>query len=255
MLLKKGFLVSALGVTFVFVGGAWAADKPLAVGDGVHGNSATAALSAVRWNPAASGFAAVVRKKGLAAALAHNHLIAATAPQFEGRAAPNLSAAVFTAHIPLKTLRVDDPAEQKKWFPWIKQLNILQEPFSALSDKDRTKISENMHGEKQLNTQEGDELTVTATLTDEPPPSKAKKDFQWGSWQPSHVLDISVTLKGRTSTGKGYAEIVKKGSQLNAKAIAAVNFSDFGITPFSALLGAIQNQDQFFILADLGGTL
>ena len=99
----------------------------------------------------ASVFAVITHKAGLAAKLAHNHLVVAQGYDAALSLDPqNPAATSFRLDAPAAELVVDDSATQKAWYPRLAELGILDEPFKDIDDGDRGKIHKSMVGKKQL---------------------------------------------------------------------------------------------------------
>ena len=65
-----------------------------------------------------------------------------------------------------------------------------------------------------------------------------------GSGGDSRVLEVAVTLHGVTRALQVPARFESAGEELGVSGRFSLNQSDFGITPFSILGGAIQVQDR-----------
>lgn len=190
-------------------------------------------------------FSIVTLKKGIAAGLAHNHLIAATRYQAQLTANPtHLENGTFTFSTKVSDLEVDRADLHKKWFPAIKSLAWLTEPFSELKDSDRETIREHMLESNQLNAKRFPE--ISAKIVD----IKASES-QIGSKKFTHKANVAVTIVGKTVARPFSANLVLNGKELSVEAAGGFSFSDFGITPYSALFGAIGNQDKFYLLVNM----
>lgn len=96
----------------------------------VQGAPLTAETWEFRIREEDSIFSIVTLKKGIASGLAHNHLIAATRYQAQLKANPKeLEKGTFTFSTKVSDLEVDRADLQKRWFPTIKSLSWLTEPF------------------------------------------------------------------------------------------------------------------------------
>ena len=108
-----------------------------------------------------SVFAVLTHKGGFAAGKAHDHLVAAGDPQVE---------VSFDADAPLETkfslkakvaeLRVDEDPLRGQLYPRLEQLGLLDEPFAAVSDKQRADIRETMLSAKQLDAERFPDLSA-----------------------------------------------------------------------------------------------
>ena len=113
--------------------------------------AAYAATTSYVVDPAESVFAVVTHKAGVAARFAHNHLIAPqtyTCPiERTGGSVEDLT---FSLSFPVAELAVDLPGLQKKWYPAIKALALLDTPFTEIDESDRATIEEHMLAQDQL---------------------------------------------------------------------------------------------------------
>ncbi len=166
-----------------------------------------------------SVLAVQVFKAGAAAALAHDHVIHATAMSGSITVdAANPSLAKVEVTVPTKSLVNDDPKVRK-------QYGVVTD----ISDDDKATVLEHMQAEGQLDiakfptitfvstsaTGSGNKLTLNGRLT----LHGVTKDIS---------LPIEATIKGNTIDGKGSVKL---------------NTSDFGIQPYSAFFGAVKNKD------------
>lgn len=190
-----------------------------------------------------SVFAMIVHKGGLASALAHNHFIF---PERYELTLTHTAGAATTADFALsfraEDLVVDLPEAQTQWFPLIKELGILEKPYSALGEEDRAKIRRTMLGAGQLDAATyptlGAELTGIVKAESAPVPGF------------DYTATVALTVRGVTVEAPYVARIVEgEDGSLTITAAGSYLFTDFGMAPFSGLWGAIQNQDRFHILA------
>lgn len=189
-----------------------------------------------------SVFAVITQKAGLAAKLAHNHLIAAR--NFETTLSAdsgNLNKGTFTFKTKASDLEVDREDLQKKWFPTIQALGWLNEPFSALKDSDRETIREHMLADNQLNQKKCPEITAKVDGITAQASKQGERTF-------SHKATVAVTICGQTVSRELPANITLQGQELKVEAAGSFKFTEFGITPYKALMGALGNQDGFYLL-------
>ncbi len=179
-------------------------------------------------DPKQSALYCRTRKAGAASALAHDHAIRATDLKGEisyDPAHPESSRVEVT--VQTATLLVDAPEDRVK-------LGLEGGP----SDSDRKKIAENMMDDGQLDVKkfptihfvssavkaDGDKLRVEGSLT---------------LHGVSHPVSLAVTVKPSAE------------GQLSGDGELAIKVSDYGIEPYSALLGAVKNKDQVELLLHL----
>ncbi len=202
--------------------------------------SAAEGASQMKIDPEASVFAVVTHKAGLAARLAHNHLV--VAGDFEaslGFDPENPKATTFRFEASAAQLTVDDPAAQSRWYARIAELGILSEPFGEVSEGDRAKIHKSMVGKKQLDVERHPKIRAEIVSV-----------TKGGSAQPegfpfSVRLRVEIVGKSVEKTLAGRFE--HHGGRLAFEAFGEFAFTDFGIEPYSAMLGAVKNDDPFHI--------
>lgn len=188
-----------------------------------------------------SVFAVVTHKGGFAAGLAHNHLVTASGYEVRLSCAPDApEMASFAIELDAEGLVVDDPALQQAWYPRLELAGLLDEPFEEVSDKDRGKIRESMLGKKQLDAESHPKIRASLTgLTPE--------EGEAGGLQTSWRGELSFEVLGQTVVKPVAAAVAWNDGRLEVEAVAAFAFSDFGIKPFSAVLGAVKNRDEFHV--------
>ena len=195
--------------------------------------------------PEDSLVAVVTHKGGFAAGKAHNHLIAAeefTASLTFDVGAPEQT--TFTLTVPAERLAVDRPDLQERWYPRLEALGLLEEPFGALKDKHRSKIRDTMLGPKQLNA--GNHPTITVRLE-----QVTAEATTLGNTVFPHAVTIAFTLHGQVVTVPAVVRYTSEGDTLTIEGVGTARFTDFGITPFSAFMGAVKNLDQFHLYLNL----
>jgi hypothetical protein len=211
----------------------------------VQGAPLTAETWEFRIREEDSIFSIVTLKKGIASGLAHNHLIAATRYQAQLKANPKeLEKGTFTFSTKVSDLEVDRADLQKRWFPTIKSLSWLTEPFSELKDSDRETIREHMLASDQLNAKNFPE--ISAKIVD-----IAASESQVGGKKYAQKANVAVTILGKTVARPFSANIALNGEELSVEAAGGFSFSDFGITPYSTMFGALGNQDKFHMLVSM----
>lgn len=171
-------------------------------------------------------------KEGVAAALAHNHVIQAT--EFSGAisfdpAAPE--AATVKVTVQAASLVPDEAALRKR----------NGEPVEV-GEADRKKIAENMLGEGQLNAAKFPTISFASTGVSH----DAKGAL---------VLAGQLTLHGVTKPVSLPVTIAVKDQQLVGDGKLRFRTSDFGIKPYSAALGTVRNRDEVELVLHLVGTI
>lgn len=185
--------------------------------------------------PEESILAIVTHKGGMAAGMAHNHLVAASGYRADLAFDPaSPTDARFEFHANSAELVIDSPELNPAWYPRLEALGILSEPFKEMSEKDRTKVRNTMLGRKQLDAEQfpeisGSILRVGRADADADFPYEVTIAFE------AHGQRVERPLRGRfEETGNGVV----------LEAVGDFRFTDFGIKPYSAFLGAVRNRDE-----------
>lgn len=186
-------------------------------------------------------FAIVTHKAGFAAGKAHNHFIAASnyKAYFELDES-DLLASRFQLEFVSEDLIVDDPEHRQEWYPSLEALEILDEPFKELSEKDRTKIRETMLGKKQLDASVFPEISARV----EEVVAESSTD---GSVELPYRVTVRLKVHGREVAAPVAARYERDGDMVRIEAVGTYRFEDFGIKPYSAFLGAVKNQNEFHV--------
>ncbi|MEM1178245.1 MAG: YceI family protein [Acidobacteriota bacterium] len=193
-------------------------------------------------DPEASVFAVITHKDGVAAKLAHNHLVTAhdvTAELAFDPGAPEASSLRFET--PVEALQIDEPSEQARWYPRIAELGLLDEEFSEIDAGKRDKIRGSMLGRKQL------DARTHATLSGAT--GAIKKDSEG-----LYVVELELTIKGQPASRPISARYRVDGERLVIEGWGRFEFTDFGIKPYSAMLGAVKNANGFHVYLQLEAT-
>jgi len=202
-----------------------------------------------------SVMAVITHKAGIAKGLAHNHFIfpasykaslTATPLAAEEGGAEALPPVDLGLEITLQTadLVVDDPEASAHWYPRLEALGLLDEAFADLKDKDRQKIRKAMLGKSQLNEATFKQIEARLLAVEVSPSEVNGIAF-------AYRLKAAFTIVGKTVETTLAANMSWSEGQLTLEAVGTLKFSDFGISPYSALLGAISNQDNCDIYLSL----
>jgi hypothetical protein len=199
----------------------------------------------LRIRPQESILAVVTHKAGLASGLAHNHLVAATGYDVDFAFDPeSLATTRFELSASVEELVVDDPAMEAAWFPHIRELGILEEPFGEPSDGDRRKIRDSMLGPKQLDAEAFPTLSATLVSVRELTPLPDGEAFPWRA-------TVALQAHGTRVEHELAARYGVEGGRVTVEAFGVFLFSELGIKPFSAFLGAVKNRDDFHVYVHL----
>ena len=181
-------------------------------------------------DPGQSALVVQIFKDGVAARLAHDHVVRARA--FSGTVAydpQKPDASTIQVKVEVESLQADDPATRRKF-------GLEGEPPSA---KDRADIETTMKSDGQLAAARFSSITFAST-------SIAK--------QPDGRLLVTgrLTIRGVAQDVKFPAQVALDGGLLRGRAQITFKQSSFGYQPYRAVLGAIQNKDEVILHIDLG---
>ncbi|HEX9736005.1 MAG TPA: YceI family protein [Thermoanaerobaculia bacterium] len=207
------------------------------------GTASAAELSVVERD---SIFAIVTHKAGAFSGKAHNHLVAAGsyAARFAA-SADDPGDTVFELELAAADLVVDAPELQQAWYPRLEALGILDEPFGEVSDKDRGKIRESMLGKGQLDAERFPRIRARVT-------GVAEEASKLGETEMPFKVSLAFEVHGKAVERPVAARASwDEDGSLRLEAAGVFNFTDFGIEPYSAFLGAVKNQDVFHVYVSL----
>lgn len=186
---------------------------------------------------ARSEIAVKVFKGGVASALAHDHLVRAARWQATLDLSPDPVALAADVRVDATALEVDEPDARAR--------HGLD---GTLSDSDRAQVRANLLGAEQLDVARHPEIRFSA--------SQVERDGEGGGG--SFRLAGELSLHGRTRRIDVPLAIAQDGDTFTARGRVRVRQSDFGITPYSAFLGAVRVQDEveivFTVVAVPGST-
>ena len=180
-------------------------------------------------DPGQSALVVQLFKDGVAARLAHDHVVQART--FSGTIAydpQKPDAASIEVKVEVASLLADEPATRRKF-------GLAAGDPSA---KDRADIEAAMKSDGQLAAARFPSITFAST-------SIAK--------QPDGRLLVTgrLTIRGVTQEVKLPAQITMEGGLLRGRAQLTFKQSSFGYQPYSAALGAIKNKDEVVLHIDL----
>ncbi|MCH9650569.1 MAG: YceI family protein [Deltaproteobacteria bacterium] len=196
---------------------------------------------------ASSVFAVVTHKAGAAARLAHDHLIVARGYSAELRYHPaHPMEASFVFEAPVTSLEIDSPQAQETWFPRLQELGILDQAFGEMSDKNRAKVRSAMLGPSQLDAERFPTLSVQVR--------ELRASADGDRAQTSHQANVVFEIHGQEVEAPFPLRISTTETKVVFEAFGTLTLSDFGIKPYSALLGAVRNRDQVDVFLYLEAT-
>lgn len=197
----------------------------------------TAKLDAVN-----SVFAVVTHKAGLAAGMAHEHVVVAERYDAELRFDPeDLESASLELEVPVEHLFVDDRSHVEALAPALLEHGIVGEKPTVPDDKDRKKIRRSMLAEDQLAADS--HPTITASAHGLRPAD--------GDGEPTHLATISLTVRGETVEKVMPLTVRFEEGMRPEEEVVVVEgtttfaFTDFGIEPYSAFFGMVKVADVF----------
>lgn len=170
-----------------------------------------------------------VFKDGAAAAFAHDHTVHATELSGEVVADPaHPEKSRVSVTVQTKSLVNDDPQVRR-------QFGL--DP--AVPEKDRRAVEESMKGRDQLDVGRYPTISFVSTAVE-----KAGDNIQ---------LTGDFTLHGVTRPIKLPIQVTLDGDSLVGEGKVRLKQSDWGITPYSAFLGAVKNKDEIVLNVHLVG--
>jgi polyisoprenoid-binding protein YceI len=160
---------------------------------------------------------------GALAKAGHNHVIASHEVSGTFYVPDDVMRSTFELHIPVASLTIDEPQLRAKEGPDFP----TQVPESA-----REGTRRNMLSEALLNGTQYPELTL------------ASARIQPGTTGSSVQADVQITVRGQSHTVPVPVAYSLEGGELVVSGELPLKQSDLGLTPFSAMLGALQVQDE-----------
>ncbi|MDQ1349420.1 MAG: hypothetical protein QG573_2799 [Acidobacteriota bacterium] len=182
-------------------------------------------------------FAVLTHKAGIAAGLAHDHLVVAVQAKTRLEFDPATPEATrFTFSTAADGLEIDAPGPRAAWRGRFKELGIHSGELPPVADSDRTKVRAAMLGASQLDGAKFPEIGAeVVALTRSAPPASG--------W----IAKVQLVIHGKTVERSLPATWSEKEGTLTAEIWGEFRFLDFGIEPYSTMLGAIRNDDRFHL--------
>lgn len=183
-------------------------------------------------DPAKSQLVVQVFKEGVASSLAHDHVVQAT--QISGTIEYD-PASVTTSSIQVEaksaSLQADAPALRK-------QFGLTSE----LGEDDRKQVEANMKGDDQLNVAKYPTISFKST------------GITVGTTPGDVLVKGNLTLRGVTKAVSFPAKVKMDGANFVGEGKLKIKQNDFGYEPYSALMGAIRNQNEVVLNLKVVGT-
>jgi len=190
-----------------------------------------------------SVFAVVTHKDGVASTLAHDHLVFPT--NFDATLEvpdEGIEKASFSLSFNVADLVADEPEAQQKWYPLVAQAKVLSAPFKPVDAKDREAIRESMLAQNQLDA--AAHPKISAKLLSVKKAESEEDGF-------THVARVALTVKDKTVERDCRASYAVQDAHVAVEAHGTFRFTEFGIKPYSAFLGAVKNKDEFDVIVHL----
>lgn len=241
--MRQSFVVAALafavaGTLALGVTAANAADPPAATPPAAAAPAAPAATPAV--TPAgprtfaidskASSIVIQVFKDGAAAALAHDHVVEAR----------DFAGTITADPADPTSATVEVTAQTASFFNDETKMRKKYGLEGEISEKDRKAVEENMKSKDQLDVAGHPTVKFTSTSVKKAADGKL-------------TLAGKVTLHGVTKDVSMPFDAKVDGNNVDGKASFRLKTSDYGIKPYSALLGAVKNKDEVVLHLHLVG--
>jgi polyisoprenoid-binding protein YceI len=160
---------------------------------------------------------------GALAKAGHNHVIASHDVSGTFYVPDDVLKSTFELHVPVAQLTIDEPA-----------LRVKEGPDFPTDVPDTAKegTRHNMLSEALLNGAQYPEFTLVG------------QRMQQGTMGTSVQADVQITIRGQSHVIQVPVAYTLNGGDLVAAGELPVKQTDLGVTPFSAMLGALQVQDE-----------
>lgn len=198
-----------------------------------------------RVDPSQSVLAVITHPAGAAGRFGHSHLITARAYRAtlevdEGQ----ITASRYEVALPAAELEVDPPAVATALEPRLRLLGLLEDAFPRLSTDERAATRDHMLSGGQLDAKAFPAIDASAAGLRQKSSVVGEREFQW-------LVDLTLTVRGQQITHAVPADISWGNGRLRATALGKFRFSEFGIEPYRAALGLLQNADEFHVYVEL----
>ncbi len=194
----------------------------------VFAPAADAAPATLKLDPSRSALHARLYKAGVASGLAHNHVIAASAMTgsvtFDPEAPTAFSVEVT---VPVASLRADDPRLRH-------QYGLTDE----IDADDRATIEEHMRDEDQLDAKRYPTIRFVST---------AVKATGAGAF----AVEGDLTIRGKTRRVSLPVTAKLSAGGFEGEGKLRITHAQFGFEPYSAVLGAVKNQEKIDLILRL----
>ena len=182
--------------------------------------------------PDASLLTVLVYRGGTLASAGHNHVIASHELSGTIYVPVDLMRSSFEVHIPVATLTVDEEALRAQQGPADFPPNV--------SEGAREGTRRNMLGPTLLDAEHHPEIVLQALRLERPAPGAAAASE-------TVLARVQSAVRGQVRTFAVPVRYERESATLVLSGETALRQSDLGLTPFSAMLGALQVQDEMHV--------
>jgi hypothetical protein len=189
-----------------------------------------------------SSFVVLTHKAGIGARLGHDHLVVARGARTVLRFDPDRPQTTrFSFELPVLALDVDPQIERAALGERLKMLGVLEDELPPIEAKDRAKIRKAMLDARQLFAERFPEVRAElVALEHRSGEGNARVALGWDA-------RVRIVLRGQAVERRFPARWELDGDELSVEILGELRFTEFGIEPYSALLGAIRNADLFHL--------
>lgn len=198
-----------------------------------------------------SSFAVVTGREGVASGLAHRHIVVASDPAVslnltipgEAKSAPQLpTGGSADIKVKVKSLIVDDVNASEQIRGLLVEHGVWNATADHVEPSVREKVTENMFDKSQLDEEHFPTISGTGTFA----------DCQASAAQVATCkLHLTVTIHGTAVSKDLDLKLSRDAEGTTGQFVGAFKFTEFGIKPYSAMLGAIRVSDEFSLAAIL----
>lgn len=188
--------------------------------------------------PEASLLTILVYRGGALASAGHNHVIASHELGGTIYVPAELLRSSFEVHVPVATLTVDEAALRAQ------QSAADFPPDVSEGAKEGTR--RNMLGPALLDAEHSPEIVLRAIRLEQPPPA-AGAAAVGAAGSDTVLAQLQSTVRAQVRTLTVPVRYQRGGGELTVSGELALRQSDLGLTPFSAMLGALQVQDEMHV--------
>jgi hypothetical protein len=192
---------------------------------------------------AASSFAIVTGKEGVASGLAHRHVVVATewtaALKLNWSSDKNLEGGHAQVTILTQGLVPDDPEVAESILPLFVSKGVWSKADDHIVPKNKSDVLSNLQSSEQLDVKKFPEIVGQGII------ELCKKDSATRGYR--CLLQLKIKIKDKLHTVQTDLSVNPIGDKWEASFVTPLAFSEFNITPYSAMLGMIKVQDKFYL--------